>query len=122
MRRRHIFQIEELHLVRRRVNLTGHKVGVGGNLNTVLGQPLPYLRLIRHRSEQAGVRFPLIAPAGPAIQGGLKGVVVRGAPVGAQQDEPREVAGQSHHPQRGLDREDLLIEREACPCDTLLLR
>ena len=122
MRRRHIFQIEELHLVRRRVNLTGHKVRVRWNLNAVLGEPLPHLRLIRHRGEQAGVRFSLVAPAGPTIQGGLKGVVVRRAPVGAQQDEPREVPSQSHHSQRGLDREDLLIEREACPCDTLLLR
>ena len=65
----------------------------------VLGQPLSHFLIVRHHREDAGVGLAFVAAAGAAIQRGFVGIVVRGAAVGAEQDEPREVLRQSHHAQ-----------------------
>ena len=57
----------------------------------------------------------LIAAAGSTIERGFVGVIVRGAPVGAEEDEPCEVLGQSHHTERSVDGQDLLFQGKTGP-------
>ena len=113
MGRRDVFQVEQLHLVGRRVHLAGEKVGIGRNLDSILGQPLSHFLIVRHHGEDAGVGLPFVPAAGAAVQRGFIGIVVRCAAMGAEQDEPCEILRQSHHAQGCVHREHLLFEGEA---------
>ena len=72
MGRRHVFQIEKLHVIRGRIHLPGEKMGIGRNLDARFDQPLPHLGIIRHHGEHARIRLSLVASAGAAIQRGFK--------------------------------------------------
>ena len=41
MGRRHVFEVEEAHVVRRGIDLTGEKMGIGRNLEAVRLEPMP---------------------------------------------------------------------------------
>ena len=88
---RRIFEVEELHPIGRGIDLAGEKVGIRGNGEADLRQPFPYVSIVGHHGEHAGVRIAFIASASPAVQRGFERIIVRGAPVAAKEDKPGKI-------------------------------
>ncbi len=121
MRRRDVFQVEEMHLVGGRVHLTGEEMRIGRNFNSVFGQPFPHFLVVCHYGEDAGIGLAFVSAAGAAIERRFIGIVVRRAAVSAEQDEPCEILRQPHHAQSRVHREHLLFQSEPGARDPLLL-
>ncbi len=84
MGRRHIFQVEKLHDVGRRIHLAGEEMGIGRNLDAHFRDAFADFGIVRHHRQRARVGLPFIAAAGAAIQGRLVRIVFRCAAVRAK--------------------------------------
>ena len=121
MRGRDVLQVEQLDRIGRRVHLAGDEMGIGRNLNSILGEPDSDLRVVAHHREHPGIGLALVAAARAAIERGFVRIVLGCAPMRAKQHQPGEILCQAHHPEGRIHREGLLFEGEAGPGDPLLM-
>ena len=91
MSRRHIFEIEQLHVIGRGVHLPGEKVCIRWNVDATPCQPLPHLRSFAIPASTRALGFPSFPPQAPQSSADSKGLFSRGAAVGTEEHEPCKV-------------------------------
>jgi hypothetical protein len=87
MGRRGIFEVAKQYGIGRRIHLAGEKMRVGRDVDPQIGDSLADLGIVRHHREGTGIGLAFIAAAGTAIERGFERVIVRSAPVAANEDE-----------------------------------
>ena len=91
MGRRHVFEVEESHVIGRGVHLTGEKMGVRGNLDAALASRSRTLGLLAIIASTRALGFPSLPPQAPQSSADSIRIIVGGAAMGAEEDDPREV-------------------------------
>ena len=115
--RRHQVPIEQGHPVDGGVVLRGDEERLGRDVDADTAQSGADLRPVQDRHRGAGVGGPTLPAARAAVQRRLVGIVLGGAGVRAQHDEPAEALGEAHHGQRHLCEEHLLVMRHGVEVD-----
>ena len=121
MGRRRIFQVEQVHVIGRGIDLAGEKVGVGRNLDAILRQPFPHFRLLAIMARTRALGLPSLPPQAPQSNADSNGLFSEVLPWAQNRTSRAKLFRQSHHAQGRVYREYLLLEGEAGPRDPFLL-